>query len=44
MKKKRRFLFYRDFQGNLCVVSVEKLPLWKRIISRKKFDIVFYKS
>ena len=39
---KRRFLFYKNFKGELCVVSVEKLPIWKRIIYRKKFDIYFY--
>jgi len=39
---KRRFLFYRNARGELCVVSVVKLPLWKRIIYRKKFDITFY--
>lgn len=41
---KRRFLFYKNFKGELCVVCVEKLSIWKRIIYRKKFDITFYNS
>lgn len=40
---KRRFLFYKNFKGELCIVCVEKLPLLKRIIYRKKFDITFLK-
>lgn len=41
---KKHFLFYKNFNGELCVVSVEKLPLLKRIIYRKKFDIKFHSS
>lgn len=41
---KRRFLFYRNFEGKLCVVCIKKLPLWKRVIYRKRFDIKFYGS
>ena len=41
---KKRALLYKNFKGELCIVCVEKLPFWKRIIYRKKFDIKFYNS
>ena len=43
-KMKKRVLFYKNFKGELCVVVVRKLPFWKRIIYRKKFDIKFFNS
>ena len=43
-KMKKRVLFYKNFKGELCVVTVRKLPFWKRIIYRKKFDIKFFNS
>ena len=43
-KMKKRVLFYKNFKGELCVVVVKKLPLWKRIIYRKKFYIKFFNS
>ena len=44
IKMKKRVLFYKNFKGELCVVVVRKLPFWKRIIYRKKFDIKFFNS
>ena len=41
---KNRVLLYKNFKGELCIVFVEKLPFWKRIIYRKKFDIKFFNS
>ena len=41
---KDRVLFYKNFKGELCVVLVEKLPFWKRIIYRKKFDIKLFNT
>ena len=41
---KNRVLFYKNFKGELCIVLVEKLPFWKRIIYRKKFDIKLLNS
>ena len=41
---KDRVLLYKNFKGELCVVLVKKLPFWKRIIYRKKFDIKFFNS
>ena len=41
---KDRVLLYKNFKGELCVVLVKTLPLWKRIIYRKKFDIKFFNS
>ena len=38
-KMKNKVLLYKDFKGKWCIVLVEKLPFWKRIIYRKKFDI-----
>ena len=43
-KMKKRVLFYKNFKGELCIVIVEKLKFWKRIIYRKKFDIKFFNS
>ena len=43
-KMKKRVLLYKNFKGELCIVLVEKLPFWKRIIYRKKFDIKFFNS
>ena len=43
-KMKKKVLFYKNFKGELCVVTVRKLPFWKRIIYRKKFDIKFFNS
>ena len=43
-KMKKRVLFYKNFKSELCVVVVKKLPFWKRIIYRKKFDIKFFNS
>ena len=43
-KMKKRVLFYKNFENELCVVIVKKLPFWKRIIYRKKFDIKFFNS
>ena len=43
-KMKKRVLLYKNFKGELCIVLVKKLPFWKRIIYRKKFDIKFFKS
>ena len=43
-KMKKRVLLYKNFKGELCVVLVEKLHFWKRIIYRKKFDIKFFNS
>lgn len=42
--KKNRVLFYKNFKGELCIVLVKKLPFWKRIIYRKKFDIKFFNN
>ena len=44
IKMKKRVLFYKNFKGELCIVVVKKLPFWKRIIYRKKFDIKFFNS
>lgn len=43
-KMKKKVLLYKNFKGELCIVLVEKLNFWKRIIHRKKFDIKFFKS
>ena len=43
-KMKKRVLLYKNVKGELCIVLVEKLHFWKRIIYRKKFDIKFFKS
>ena len=43
-KMKKRVLLYKNFKGELCIVLVEKLHFWKRIIYRKKFDIKFFNS
>ena len=43
-KMKNRVLLYKNFKGELCIVFVKKLPFWKRIIYRKKFDIKFFNS
>ena len=43
-KMKKKVLFYKNFENELCVVIVKKLPFWKRIIYRKKFDIKFFNS
>ena len=43
-KMKKKVLFYKNFKGELCIVLVKKLPFWKRIIYRKKFDIKFFNS
>ena len=42
LKMKNKVLLYKDFKGKWCVVFVEKLPFWKRIIYRKKFDIKLF--
>ena len=44
IKMKKKVLLYKNFKGELCVVVVRKLPFWKRIIYRKKFDIKFFNS
>ena len=44
IKMKNRVLFYKNFEGELCIVVVKKLNFWKRIIYRKKFDIKFFNS
>ena len=43
-KMKKKVLLYKNFKSELCVVVVKKLPFWKRIIYRKKFDIKFFNS
>ena len=43
-KMKKKVLVYKNFKGELCIVFVEKLNFWKRIIYRKKFDIKFFNS
>ena len=43
-KMKKKVLLYKNFKGELCIVLVKKLPFWKRIIYRKKFDIKFFNS
>ena len=43
-KMKDRVLLYKNFKGELCIVLVEKLPFWKRIIYRKKFDIKLFNT
>ena len=43
-KMKNRVLLYKNFKSELCIVVVKKLPFWKRIIYRKKFDIKFFNS
>lgn len=43
-KMKNKVLLYKNFKGELCIVVVKKLPFWKRIIYRKKFDIKFFNS
>lgn len=43
-KMKYRVLLYKNFKGELCMVLVEKLPFWKRIIYRKKFDIKLFNT
>ena len=43
-KMKKRVLLYKNFKSELCIVVVKKLPFWKRIIYRKKFDIKFFNS
>ena len=43
-KMKKRALLYKNFKGELCIVLVEKLPFWKRIIYRKKFDIKLFNT
>ena len=43
-KMKDRVLLYKNFKSELCIVLVKKLPFWKRIIYRKKFDIKFFNS
>ena len=43
-KMKKKVLLYKNFKDELCVVLVKKLPFWKRIIYRKKFDIKFFNS
>ena len=42
LKMKNKVLLYKDFKGELCIVLVEKLHFWKRIIYRKKFDIKLF--
>ena len=42
-KMKDKVLLYKNFKGELCVVLVKKLPFWKRIIYRKKFDIKLFR-
>ena len=44
LKMKNKVLLYKNFKSELCIVSVKKLPFWKRIIYRKKFDIKFFNS
>ena len=44
LKMKDRVLLYKNFKGELCIVLVEKLPFWKRIIYRKKFDIKLFNT
>lgn len=44
LKMKKRVLLYKNFKGELCIVLVEKLPFWKRIIYRKKFDIKLFNT
>ena len=44
LKMKDRVLLYKNFKGELCIVLVEKLPFWKRIIYRKKFDIKIFNT
>ena len=41
---KKKVLLYKNFKGELCIVLVKKLPFWKRIIYRKKFDIKLLNS
>ena len=41
---KDRVLLYKNFKGELCIVLVEKLSFWKRIIYRKKFDIKLFNT
>lgn len=43
-KMKNKVLLYKNFKGELCIVLVEKLPFWKRIIYRKKFDIKLFNT
>ena len=43
-KMKKKVLLYKNFENELCIVVVKKLPFWKRIIYRKKFDIKFFNS
>ena len=43
LKMKDRVLLYKNFKGELCIVLVKKLPFWKRIIYRKKFDIKLFR-
>ena len=43
-KMKKKVLLYKNFKSELCIVVVKKLPFWKRIIYRKKFDIKFFNS
>lgn len=44
LKMKDRVLLYKNFKDELCIVLVEKLPFWKRIIYRKKFDIKLFNT
>ena len=44
IKMKKKVLLYKNFKGELCIVTVRKLPFWERIIYRKKFDIKFFNS
>ena len=39
---KNRVLLYKNYKDELCIVFVKKLPFWKRIIYRKKFDIKLF--
>ena len=41
---KNRVLLYKNYKGELCIVFVKKLPFWKRIIYRKKFDIKLFNT
>ena len=41
-KMKNRVLLYKNYKDELCIVFVKKLPFWKRIIYRKKFDIKLF--
>ena len=43
-KMKKKVLLYKNFKGELCIVLVKKLPFWKRIIYRKKFDIKLFNT